>query len=429
MGSLSRNRHTGPMNRISPYLPNSIAVLLGIAMPALILGRAVFAVILGLSLILILIDMPCRLIWQKICLQARRPIGLLLLFIFILSIPSLFASDFPLRSFQAIARTLAFCGFGVIIWAYLKARPALASLWIHSLVVSAAIALCFALYSQYVSPSAYWFLHLKGWRTDPLYSTLKGYSAITVFLIPLLIYAAINKRGHLAIIALPVALGFLFLDWQLSSRAAIAGLLGAIICVAIAIGARVGSKIQVLLTVSISVASFGVILWWLRMTRGVFLSAAPKGDYFLPVWLIDFERQTIWSHALDIALRAPWFGRGANTINFAPGADKLLKGTHGLHVIPAHPHNWPLELFAETGAICLSVLVVFLMAWAFQLFLAYRRQGEAFMLCAIAIFAGYWSSGLFNFSFWSSWWQLAFILSMALSLSMVGESKIKDPQA
>ena len=68
--------------------------------------------------------------------------------------------------------------------------------------------------------------------------------------------------------------------------------------------------------------------------------------------------------------------------------------------------------------IALALLIVFIAVWGFRMLRQYRAGGDPILLLALSIFAGYWSSGLFNFSFWSAWWQLAFILSMALALSI-----------
>ncbi|NQV99388.1 MAG: O-antigen ligase family protein [Rhodospirillales bacterium] len=401
-------------------IPTLIAILLGISIPSLVLGRSVFAVLFGVGIILIFINKPFAEIRADLATVWRRPLGLLLLVIFALSLPSLFASDYPVRSFEAIARTFIFCNFGIVIWAYLKDRPALTGVWMKSLIISSAVAICFAFISQYVHPEPYWFLHLKGWKSAPLIHTLKGFAAITVLVIPLFALAlSINKLNDIhRFIALAAIAGFLVLIVALGARASIAGMLAILLCVLVGIGTRVGSRFQLTMTAGLVLSCFAGTVLWLRITRSNMIELAPDGNYFLPVWLIDFERQTIWANALEIGLRTPWFGRGPNTINFAPGADKLLEGTQGLHVIPAHPHNWSVELFAEIGTVGLVFLLIFLLAASYQLLLGYRRSGNLKFLAAIAIFAGYWGSGLFNFSFWSAWWQLAFILAMGFSLSL-----------
>ena len=119
---------------------------------------------------------------------------------------------------------------------------------------------------------------------------------------------------------------------------------------------------------------------------------------------------------VGVATEAPWFGVGANSINYMPGADQVISGTYNLHLVPGHPHNWPVEVLAETGAIGLAMLLITITA-SFVIFSnRYFRTGELRYAIAIAIMGGYWGSGLFNFSYWSAWWQLAFYLSICLCL-------------
>ena len=67
--------------------------------------------------------------------------------------------------------------------------------------------------------------------------TLKEYTALAVFIIPLLIFSAYRSRNFLSVIALLLALTLLVLIWLLANRATVAGLLAAIICISIAVGA------------------------------------------------------------------------------------------------------------------------------------------------------------------------------------------------
>jgi O-antigen ligase len=323
-----------------------------------------------------------------------------------------------LHSFISLGRTLGLCFIGTLFYVYLKDRPHLTDIWMKWLILSSILAIIFAYFSQFVRPELYWFFHLKGMISMPLGHTLKEYTALAVFIVPLLIFSAYRSRNFLSVIALLSALALLVLIWLLANRATIAGLLAAIICLSIAVCARYGTKRQIIVTGSFSTFCLGSVLWWLHTTRDAARFSIPDGDYLLPTWLIDYERQTIWSNAWGIALQTPWFGRGANTINLAPGADKVLEGTHGLHVIPAHPHNWPVELFAEIGIFGLFSVIGFVLFCMVQMLHVYKKSGNPAVFTAMAIFAGYWCSGLFNFSFWAAWWQLAFILAQTLVLSI-----------
>jgi len=409
-------------------IPNTISVLLGISIPGLILGRSVFAVLFGLAILLMLYDRPFSDIRRNFKEVWTKPLGILLLVVFAVSLPSLIASDFPARSAGALLRTFVFCNLGVLVWTYLKSNPELGDLWMKSLIVSSAVSIAFALYSQYLSPELYWVLHLKGWKSDPLNHNLKGFTAIAVLIIPLFFLSFSRLRPTYRWLAALSALSLVYLLWDISNRATIAGLLAVVICAAVTLCVRYGSRLQVLIAAGTALASLGAVMIWLRITRDRMILAAPEGDYFLPVWLIDFERQTIWLNALEIGLRTPWFGRGPNTINFAAGADKLLEGSGGLRVIPAHPHNWVVELFAEIGSVGLALLILFLVIATLKLLRSYRISGNPIYVSAIAIFAGYWGSGLFNFSYWSAWWQLSFILVIALCLATAQKTTSVDTQ-
>jgi O-antigen ligase len=83
-------------------------------------------------------------------------------------------------------------------------------------------------------------------------------------------------------------------------------------------------------------------------------------------------------------------------------------------VLPSHPHNWILEIFAETGIIGGTAMLFAVVLQFAAMLRRYRTGGEGRMLAALAASAAFFVSGLFNFSFWSAWWQVFYILIMAL---------------
>ncbi len=76
-----------------------------------------------------------------------------------------------------------------------------------------------------------------------------------------------------------------------------------------------------------------------------------------------------------------------------------------------------LEVLAETGVVGLAPLVVLVAMMVARLARDYLRTGDPAVLAATAVAIGYWVSGLFNFSFWSAWWQVSFMVLLALCLS------------
>jgi len=160
--------------------------------------------------------------------------------------------------------------------------------------------------------------------------------------------------------------------------------------------------------------SLAMVLW-LYQTRG-YIDVPAGGVAILPPWLLDYQRQTIWAHAIDMAMRAPWFGNGINVINLLPGADASLTRTN-LNIIPAHPHNWLVEIFAETGAIGAFALLTLVITLCLKLAGDFLRYRDTALLAALMVNVGYWGSGLLNFSFWSAWWQISYLLMTAFCLA------------
>ena len=158
-----------------------------------------------------------------------------------------------------------------------------------------------------------------------------------------------------------------------------------------------------------------VVVLWLYDTRGHV--PTPEGAVVVvPIWLIDYQRQTIWAHAIDMAMRSPWFGNGINVINLLPGADAPIPHSQ-LKAIPSHPHNWLIEVFAETGVFGAISLVVLVTTLCFKKARDYWQSRNDAMLAALLVNVGYWASGLLSFSLWSAWWQVSYLLMTALCLT------------
>ena len=90
---------------------------------------------------------------------------------------------------------------------------------------------------------------------------------------------------------------------------------------------------------------------------------------------------------------------------------------NNLNVIPAHPHNWLVEVFTETGALGAFALLTLVITLCLKLSGDFLKSGNTALLAALLVNVGYWSSGLFSFSFWSAWWQVSFLLMMAFCLA------------
>jgi O-antigen ligase len=376
-----------------------------------VFGRVVFAVVLGLVLISLFVCRSWREILHDLLGQVKTPLGILIVLTFAAWLPNVFISSYPLRSFEAVFRTLILVGTATAFWACLRADGRLINLALRSFVIMAAIAVVFTLLSVTVYPELFWLFRLKGWVSMPIGTNLKGFSSLSVLIIPILVLAGdrFSVRWKIASGLLTVA--FLVVVWESYNRSAMAGLLAVLIITALAGLVRTGSKA----IVAAIIGAIGIIsvagVYWLHATRAQFASIAPQVDWLFPIWLVDYERQIIWDRAIEFAT-SPWLGIGANTINLVPGADRIIEGSLDLHVIPSHPHNWGIEIFAETGTIGLIMLIIIILIMGWQALIKWRRSGNQALVIVLMCMAGYWGSGLFNVSYWSAWWQMSFYVCL-----------------
>jgi len=396
----------------------SFAVLAGIAIPALVFGRAVFAVIVALAGLAVIFSSLRPLAWRGLLEQANRWTGrLVLLTLGIWLISAFVQSPFPLKSAEAAVRTVAFLALGIMIFEALKRNSGLADISLNIFIASAFVFSVLAIAAMTYLPELFWLMRLKGWIGTPLQNELKSFSSLAVLTVPLLAYGAYTRRGGWRAASIISLLIFLVLVWITYNRATMAGLLGVVSALSIAAMLRGRSLWSKYGPTVVLLAAIAGLAYWLRLDRIYYALQSPQSDWLFPIWLIDFQRQAIWTYTLEIFQHAPWFGVGANTINFVPGASTQIPGTYGLHAIPSHPHNWGLEVLAETGVLGLLGLCGTVIATVFQLLKRYRASGNFAVLTAIMIMGGFWVSGLFNYSFWSAWWQVSFFLSVAIALA------------
>ncbi len=406
-----------PLSSSVSHASRLFAIFLGLAVPSVAFGRVVFAGFVGFALISLFFCRSWRDILRDLITQCRTPVGMLVLLTFVAWLPNVLISNFPLRSFEAVSRTLILVGIGSAFCSCLSTDRRLIDISLRTFTIMAAISVAFALISMTVLPEFFWAMRLEGWLSQPVGTKLKGFSALAVVIVPVLVLAGYRSSLIWKVVGALISATFLVLVWETYNRAAIAGFLAAVISVVLAVLMQRGSKKNVLTAMAGAIVMIGGVILWLRTTRGFLLGLAPQENWFFPVWLIDYERQTIWEKALEFASMSPWFGIGANTINFVPGADAIIKGTQNLHVIPAHPHNWAVEVMAETGAVGLATLLITIGVMGVRTLLSLRRTGNLGLVCVTGILAGYWGSGLFNFSYWSAWWQVSFLLALALCYS------------
>jgi O-antigen ligase len=370
---------------------------------------------------LVLVWLPGRRDYWRVVLEAARtPVGVLLLATLVLWLPSMFASPVPLRSLEAWIRVPIFVGFIVFLAAMLSERQETLALALKALIVASAVATVFALCSLTFQPEVLAFFRRLGWSAMPYpgfrpHDILKPFAALSVLMVPVLVWAGWRTGAGWRGLAVATVVGLLAVVWLTYNRSAIAGLFAmTVVFAGLMMVVYRRPVIYVASSVLILVVMLPLMLWLYETRLNPYL---PEGTVvFFPSWLIDYQRQMIWDRAFDFGMDAPWFGNGINAINFLPGADAPMP-RNDLNIIPAHPHNWLVEVFAETGAIGAFALLTVVITLCLKLAGDFLRYGDAALLAALMVNVGYWGSGLVNFSFWSAWWQVSYLLMTAFCLA------------
>jgi len=135
----------------------------------------------------------------------------------------------------------------------------------------------------------------------------------------------------------------------------------------------------------------------------------------LPTWMVDAHRQIIWSFVLDAADERPWFGWGLGTSGRLPGAKEVIPGLT-VEYVPSHPHNWVIQVAAESGWSAVGAMALVIVLIARRIILLQNRRHPGAM-AAGSVLGAFLASSLVNFSFFAAWWLLIFVLAMALPLS------------
>jgi|GEM_PF-1968651 len=393
-------------SKTSNQLLNVSAVLVGLIVPSLFFGRAFIGVFLAFSSILILISGN-----HKKTFQSLRPFlshGFCLL-IGLSVIGTSLNLPFSLRldlSWEAWARTWLI----LLLMFYI-----LGSLQDHLDLILKSLAI--ALFTILILFVIYTVLGI------PLNKmVLNG----LLLILPIALYQCFKNKQPLWI-----GLGALSLILYVScaidrnSKASIAGLILMLLSSMFFIGLTrfTFKKTLAALSLAIILITLGLTLWLpshLNMSSSANIAAAP-----FPVWIIDFHRQLIWLFSFDLAQESPWIGFGLNASNYHPSAYqtvaeyfgpefKNLTDLSNAQVLPAHPHNWILEILLDGGVFSLIPVMLCVICIFYISIKHYFKTQHLALLTFIAINMGYWGTGLLNFSFWSVWWQTTYFLSNLL---------------
>jgi O-antigen ligase len=128
------------------------------------------------------------------------------------------------------------------------------------------------------------------------------------------------------------------------------------------------------------------------------------------------HRLTIWRFAETVIERNPMIGQGFEASRrVGDGLTLHIADSRGTEreqqLMPLHPHNAPLQIWLETGAIGAVIVALLMMSlgWSLRNFLQREIISEISTLWVICFFVSAVSYGL-----WQNWWQAAMLLVIAL---------------
>jgi len=404
--------------KFTTHIPAFVAVMVAVAVPLRASGVAAQQAALGLALLAALVVCATSVDTRGYVRQAlRSPLGLVVGAIFVAWGVTIFFSYAPFQSLKMGLRTGALIFASVLIWAVLSAHQDVQRrLW--KILVGTALTLAvLALLSLNGVPMILSVFKGKVLALEKPELAFKAFAAACMCLIPVVIWAGRKLGGGWPFASyafLPLALMVMV---QTENRAVLAGV---VVMTLSAVVLLVVARWRYVVSIYISaLVSFGAAAYWLYIVGAEKLvgQVSQEGTY-LPLWLVDVHRQFIWKFAFERFLDHPIVGNGIDQLNRLPGANKAVAGlANSAALVPSHPHNWALEILAETGILGF-VPVVFALAYiAWQLFKHYKMTLDEGDFALLILGVGFWSSALFNFSIWAAWWQLTFFVLFTIVLA------------
>jgi O-antigen ligase len=157
-------------------------------------------------------------------------------------------------------------------------------------------------------------------------------------------------------------------------------------------------------------------VWSWAASRGV--NAATSSS------TIDY-RQIIWERTLDVVAEEPIKGGGVGVLRTM--RDRIDAGAFtDQYVIPNHPHNMMLQVWAETGAIGALLLAAAVLLAAFRL--PHPAAIGAAAPRAATLAGAMTAIGCVSFDLWNGWWWALGALLAVLVATSVPAGAARPPQ-
>ena len=393
---------------------------LGLAIPLLAIGPVAMAAALAIGFIMLLILFSKNGGWGQLLSDIRTPLGGAIGFTLVWwLISSIFSFD-PGQSLVAMARVSLYLFFAYALYFELRGHS-LRILWTFRWMIGATMVMIIYInWVAYLDEDALSVIELIRGKELSFKLAFKKFFSVTSCLIPVFLWFGYKMKGlqrYLVWLLVPLGLAVMWYNGEEVSRSAFGGLIGGLLAVFMVIGlSKISAKLRYISVIGLIVATFiGVIGFLESLPRQPFdgMTVQQTAGPFP-----DVHRQIIWGFVYDRILDNPLLGVGLDTVNMLPESkekfDVMIGKYHRqLEYVPSHPHNWVLEIASESGLP--GLLGVLAVLGIFTANLVTRVSDSMSGVSVIVGLTGvFWVSSLGNFSFWSSWWQLIFMLLVGL---------------
>lgn len=383
------------------------AVLVGLAIPAGGLGYTALAAVAAAALLagLAVPDRATHL--RRVLLMLfYHPVGLLCGLMLALWLPDLAISFDARESAETWARIAIAIAGAAYLWSILDRNDRLIGIARDSLALSALLLVGASAAALLYAPD--WIAEMRNSPDDP-WMRYRQFAAALACLAPVLAWIAATARGWRRFAAALALVPALAVSVGGGGLAFVACLGGGVALAAYCAGLRTRAARAPLALLGLALAA--ALVAALLATSGT--TVEDTGALGLPLWLADFRHQNIWAFMVERIPDAPWFGRGLNALARIPGADHLLPGTTPF--TPSHPHNWALEIVAETGAFGFAPVLLLVIGLFARDARALAAGGGARIAARLAMVATFFAIASFNFSIWAPWWGLTLLFLLLIA--------------
>jgi glycosyltransferase involved in cell wall biosynthesis len=387
------------------------AILFGISAPLFFFGRAALGTGLGLSLICAVIAADHGEAWRKMRRDIATPIGGMIIATLIIFLISAALSVVPEKSLGTwLGRFAMLAG----VWYLMRLIEPKAKVAWDACVYATWALVAYSLIAILVQPE---ILSLKAmmepdFRFD-ITRRLKPVGSFLIFGAMILVFDAVDRKDYKRFLSFVVVAAIIPILEVSHGRANVAAMLAACGAIGFCAAFLIRSRwIQAAIAAVIAILVVLALSWLSEVTGN--MHDLRGFEPYLPMWLVDVHRQMIWQFTFGHVFDSPLIGYGINAAPWVPGANELA-GSSTQSVLPGHPHSWFMEIWLEAGVLGLLVVVPLVLLIGLTGFKDVRHNGIVAGGLTLMMMAAYWFAGLFNYSFWTSWWFGVVMLSFALA--------------